>query len=94
MFSTALRTPLPLYLFGSLSRSSKASLDPVLAPDGTDENALILLSSVMFTPTVGFPLESKISLATIDLIFPIAYLNLNLFLQVSYFVLLKFVLYL
>ena len=60
-----MRTPLPLYLFGSLSRSSSASLDPVLAPDGTDENALILLSSVMFTPTVGFPLESKISLATI-----------------------------
>ena len=35
-FSTAFKTPLPKYLPWSLSRNSKASFDPVEAPDGTE----------------------------------------------------------
>lgn len=49
-------------------RSSIASNRPVLAPDGTDSLALISFPvvsvfAVIITSTVGFPLESKISLA-------------------------------
>ena len=33
---TAFKTPFPSYLFGSLSLSSRASLEPVDAPLGTD----------------------------------------------------------
>ena len=61
--STAFKTPFPSYLFGSLSRSSKASLEPVDAPLGTDAVAVIPLSNVMSTSIVGFPLLSSISLA-------------------------------
>ena len=61
--STAFKTPFPSYRFGSLSRSSKASLEPVDAPLGTDAVALIPLSSVISTSIVGFPLLSSISLA-------------------------------
>ena len=68
IFSTALSTPLPLNLFGSESLSSKASLDPVLAPDGTEAEPIIPPSNSISTPTVGFPLESSISLPITDFI--------------------------
>ena len=61
-FFTALRTPFPPYR-SSRSRSSSASFSPVDAPDGTDALAAVPSSSVMHTPTVGVPRESKISLA-------------------------------
>ena len=59
---TAFNTPFPQYL-SSLSLSSNASLLPVDAPDGTAATALIPFSVVTSTSTVGFPLESRISLA-------------------------------
>ena len=58
---TALVTPLPWYL-ESPSLSSRASFVPVEAPDGT--LALTVKFSVVSShSTVGFPLESRISLA-------------------------------
>lgn len=58
---TALVTPLPWYL-ESPSLSSRASFVPVEAPDGTLA-LTVKLSVVSSHSTVGFPLESRISLA-------------------------------
>ena len=68
MFCIAFKTPLPLYLFKSPSRSSTASLLPVLAPEGTEAWAVIFLSTSTSAKTVGFPLESRISFPIIDVI--------------------------
>src|SRR5690242_8089493 len=59
--STALRTPLPLYLFLSPSRSSIASCAPVEAPDGTAARPNEPSSSRTSTSTVGLPRLSRIS---------------------------------
>ena len=50
----AFNTPLPWYLFLSLSLSSNASFLPVDAPLGTDATAFIPDSRVNSTSTVGF----------------------------------------
>src|SRR5699024_10652352 len=60
--STACRTPRPPYL-SSLSRSSTASYFPVDAPEGTPERPQYRSPARSSTSTVGFPLESRISLA-------------------------------
>jgi len=73
---TAVSTPLPLNLFGSLSLNSKASLLPVDDPDGASPLALSPLSSYISTETVGNPLESSISIAFISLIFILVMYNL------------------
>ncbi len=64
-FCTAFSTPLPLYLF-SPSLSSSASCLPVDAPDGTCALPKAPDSVIQSTSIVGFPLESRISLATIS----------------------------
>ena len=66
---TALRTPLPKYLSVSPSLSSRASLLPVEAPEGTDASALMPHSKITSAATVGVPRESSISRAFISLIF-------------------------
>ncbi len=68
---TAFNTPLPRYLFSSLSRSSSASCVPVDAPDGTDETPTTPLSSWHAASMVGAPLESNISRAQTFWIFGI-----------------------
>ena len=70
---TAFNTPFPWYLFLSLSLNSKASFLPVEAPLGTDATPIIPDSRVTSTSTVGFPLESNISLAYIFFILLIFY---------------------
>ena len=62
-FSTAFRTPRPLYRLGSPSRSSTASFAPVDAPDGTSALPQEPSSRLTSTSTVGLPLESRTSLA-------------------------------
>src|SRR2546430_12079547 len=62
---TAFLTPFPRYLFLSPSRSSNASCSPVDAPEGTIARPRIPVSSTQSTSTVGFPRESKTSLALI-----------------------------
>ena len=62
-FSTAFKTPLPKYLDLSPSLNSTASWTPVDAPDGTDALPIAPPSKYTSTSTVGFPLESRISLA-------------------------------
>ena len=66
---TAFKTPLPLYLLLSLSLNSAASYSPVEAPDGTAALPKTPFSKKTSTSTVGFPLESSISLALIFLMF-------------------------
>ena len=66
-FSTACSTPFPPYRF-SPSRSSTASYVPVDAPDGTEALPTTSSPARTSTSTVGFPLESSISLANISLI--------------------------
>src|SRR5437867_4097130 len=61
--STAFRTPLPRYRFLSPSRSSSASCSPVDAPDGTMARPRTPSSRTQSTSTVGFPRESRTSLA-------------------------------
>ncbi|MNF12282.1 hypothetical protein D3C80_2137090 [compost metagenome] len=61
--STAFKTPLPKYLFLSSSLNSTASKAPVDAPDGTAALPMNPPSTSTSTSTVGFPLESSISLA-------------------------------
>lgn len=61
----ALCTPLPLYLISLLSLNSIASASPVDAPDGTIAFPISPNSVVTSTSIVGFPLESKTSLAYI-----------------------------
>ena len=56
MLSTTFLTPLPRYLFLSLSLSSIASYSPVDAPDGTEARAKVPDFVVMSTSTVGLPL--------------------------------------
>ncbi len=60
---TATETPFPRYLDLSLSLNSTASKAPVDAPDGTPARPNPPLSVQTSTSTVGFPLESNISLA-------------------------------
>ena len=72
MFATAFLTPSPQYL-GSPSLNSIASNCPVLAPEGTaacSQNRSPVSVSVSTTSasTVGFPLESRISLPWIFVI--------------------------
>ena len=75
-FLTAFNTPLPLNLVLSLSRISRASRTPVDAPDGTHALCFIPFSKVTSTSTVGFPLESSISLAfTLAIFIFYAYLS-------------------
>ena len=62
-FSTAFNTPFPKYLDLSPSLNSTASCSPVDAPDGTDALPIAPPSKNTSTSTVGFPLESSISLA-------------------------------
>ena len=69
-FSTAFCTPFPIYLVLSPSRNSTASKLPVDAPDGTAAFAFIPFSNSTSTCTVGFPLESNISIAFTFAIFP------------------------
>mmetsp|Transcript_11128 Transcript_11128/g.18324 ORF Transcript_11128/g.18324 Transcript_11128/m.18324 type:complete len:201 (-) Transcript_11128:2008-2610(-) len=64
IFSTAFNTPFPMYLSLSPSRSSRASYIPVDAPLGTAARN-IPKSVTRSTSIVGFPRESKISLAPI-----------------------------
>ena len=59
---TAFKTPFPKYLPLSSSLNSTASWLPVEAPDGTAALPFAPHSSITSTSTVGFPLESKISL--------------------------------
>ena len=66
-FFTAVSTPLPKYL-DPPSRSSAASNAPVDAPLGTAARPILLSSNLTSTSTVGFPRESKISLAVTELI--------------------------
>ena len=61
-FSTAWRTPLPPYR-SSLSRSSKASREPVDAPEGTAARPMSPDSRITSHSTVGLPRESRISRA-------------------------------
>ena len=68
-FLTAFKTPLPLNLLLSLSLNSAASYSPVEAPDGTAALPKTPFSKKTSTSTVGFPLESNISLALIFLMF-------------------------
>ena len=68
-FSTALFTPFPKYLSSSLSLSSTASKLPVEAPDGTFATPQNPPSVITSTCTVGFPLESSTSSASICSIF-------------------------
>ena len=75
-FSTALLTPFPINLFLSLSLNSTASKLPVDAPDGTiavPENPPSVTTS---TWTVGFPLESKISNASMFSIAKYSFINI------------------
>lgn len=66
---TARNTPLPKnLLISSVSLSSRASCLPVDAPDGVDAVALIPELVQTSTSTVGYPRESSISRAFIDLI--------------------------
>ena len=58
-------------LFLSLSLNSKASLDPVEAPEGAHAEPVDPSSKVTVALTVGLPLESKISNALIFAIFVI-----------------------
>jgi hypothetical protein len=77
IFFIAFKTPLPPYL-SPPSLNSMASKSPVEAPLGTCAQALIFLPKKFFavisTSTVGFPLESKISIAFILFILYIIYL--------------------
>ena len=52
----------------SPSLNSNASKLPVDAPDGTDALPTIPLSNMTSTSTVGFPLESNISLIEVTLL--------------------------
>src|SRR5439155_11078697 len=65
-FATAWVTPLPPYRFGSWSRSSSASREPVDAPEGIAARPSAPPRSATSTSTVGIPLESSISLAYTD----------------------------
>ena len=71
---TAFKTPFPRYLDLSSSLSSTASWLPVEAPDGTAALPLAPHSNTTSTSTVGFPLESKISLPITSTIPVIAFL--------------------
>ena len=66
-FSTAPDTDFPKYLEPP-SLNSAASKAPVEAPLGTAARAHEPSSNWTSTSTVGFPLESRISLAVMDLI--------------------------
>ncbi len=66
--STAFKTPLPKYLFLSLSLNSCASYLPVLAPDGTAATPTLPFANSTLVSIVGLPRESKISLALMSLI--------------------------
>src|SRR5664280_1159848 len=70
--ATALRTPLPPYLFLSPSRSSTASLAPVEAPDGTAARPTEPSTSTTSTSIVGLLRESRIWRASIRSIVVIA----------------------
>ena len=65
IFLIAFLTPLPRYRFLSKSLNSIASCSPVEAPDGTAALPKCLDSVITSTSIVGFPLESRISLAYI-----------------------------
>ena len=67
-FATAFWTPLPRYRFLSPSRSSVASCSPVDAPEGTAALPTKPDESSTSTSTVGFPRESRISLALTSVI--------------------------
>ena len=62
IFSTAFWTPLPRYLDLSPSRSSSASNSPVEAPLGAAPRPTVPSARYTSASTVGFPLESRISL--------------------------------
>ena len=64
-FSTAFKTPLPKNS-GAPSLSSTASCSPVDAPEGTAARPMAPLSVKTSTSIVGFPLESKICLASMN----------------------------
>ena len=68
-FCTACNTPLPKYLSLLSSRNSTASKLPVEAPDGTIATPVKPPSVTTSTCTVGFPLESNISIAFMFSIF-------------------------
>ena len=65
MLCMAFKTPFPLYLFSSPSLSSSASCEPVDFPEGTVNLPYTPDSKITSTCTVGFPLESNTSLASI-----------------------------
>ena len=62
IFSTAFSTPFPRYLSFTLSLSSSASNSPVDAPLGAIPLPIVPSFKMTSASTVGFPLESKISL--------------------------------
>ena len=64
IFSTAFVTPFPKYLSLSPSLNSSASNSPVDAPLGAVPLATVPSTNVISASTVGFPLESRISLPT------------------------------
>ena len=64
IFPTALSTPFPRYLDLSPSRSSSASNSPVDAPLGAVPLPTVPSARYTSASTVGFPLESNISLPT------------------------------
>ena len=69
MFSTAFCTPFPRYLALSPSRNSSASNSPVDAPLGAMPRPTTPPARTTSASTVGFPLESRISLPFTSSIF-------------------------
>src|SRR5439155_13201834 len=69
--STARSTPLPRKRAASPSRSSRASREPVEAPDGTAARPKVPSSRWTSTSTVGLPRESRISRAFTSLMYAI-----------------------
>ena len=72
------KTPLPLNLKEFESLSSNASREPVEAPDGTAALPFIPDSRNTSASSVGLPLESIISLATIFFILDFIFILLIL----------------
>ena len=83
--ATAVITPFPKKRFLSLSLNSKASLLPTEAPLGTEYLPKYLFSITISTSTVGLPLESRISLALISVIFTIFLLKKYTYINVYFY---------
>ena len=82
--STAFKVPLPKYLDLSPSLNSTASKAPVDAPDGTAARPTNPPSTSTSTSTVGFPLESNISLAYTDSICKYCFIKIPPITNINY----------